>query len=124
MATVRSLEDRWKSKENLTPSHRRAPKQEMSLAKMLKGSRTPASGARDVKGDVRVRRLLRVEAKTTKHRSFSVTLDMLRKIEQAALGTGEMPAIVVEFNDGNGRPLGSLAVVPLYVLQELVDVKP
>lgn len=120
--TVRSLAERWGAKQNLTPSHRRAPKQEASLAALVRGSRVPGSGAGDVKGDVRRKGLLRIEAKTTRHASFSVTLEMLRKIEQAATQSGEMPAIVVEFNDGKGKPLGSVAILPLYALQELVDV--
>lgn len=104
-----------------TLSHSRAPAQEESLAKRLKGMRTPASGAGDVKGDVRVRRVLRVEAKTTQHKSFSITLDMVRKIEAAAASGAELPAIVVEFNDGNGKPIAEVAVVPTYVLDTLAE---
>lgn len=89
--------------------------------KRLKGTRTPASGARDVKGDVRVRRVLRVEAKTTKNASFSVTLDMVRKIEEAAASGAELPAIVVEFTDGFGRVLAEVAVVPTYVLDTIAE---
>ena len=106
----------------ITNSHKRAPKQEKAWAKKLNGSQTPASGSREVKGDVQVKRLLRLEAKTTKNASFSVTLDMVRKIEAAALQSGEMPAIVVEFTDGHGRVLGELAVVPTYVLQDICEV--
>ncbi len=111
------------AKANLTPSHRRAPKQEASLAKRVKGLVTPASGARDVKGDVRVRRVLRIEAKTTKNASFSVTREMVRKIEEAAASGAEMPAIVVEFHDGYGRVLCEVAVVPTYVLDWIAETK-
>ena len=106
-------------KGNLSNSHRRAPKQEASWAARLKGERVAASGAREVKGDVRVKRVLRLEAKTTKNKSFSVTLDMVQKIEAAAISGGELPAIVVEFTDGFGRVLGEVAVVPTYVLDEI-----
>ena len=112
---------RLEKRRGLTGSHRRAPKQEQSLAKRLQGSRTPASGAGDVKGDVRVKRVLRVEAKTTKNASFSVTRDMVRKIEEAAASGAELPAIVVEFTDGFGRKQGEVAVVPLYVLDEIAE---
>jgi hypothetical protein len=67
--------------------------------------------------------VLRIEAKTTKHKSFSVTLDMLHKIEEAALSTGEVPAMVIEFNDGEGRVLGEVAVVPTYVLNSILASK-
>lgn len=115
---LRRLAERAKAP---SPSHKRAVKQEQSLAKRLKGLRTPASGSGDVKGDVRLRRVLRIEAKTTKNRSFSVTLEMVRKIEEAAAAGAELPAIVVEFNDGNGKPIAEVAVVPTYVLDEIAS---
>jgi Holliday junction resolvase len=105
-------------KKRLSPSHKRAPKQERETALRLKGVLTPASGAKDVKGDVRVKRMVRIECKTTKHSSFSVTLDMVRKLEEAALATGEMPAFLIEFNN-NGKKVAELAVVPAYVLESL-----
>lgn len=67
---------------------------------------------------MRVKGILRVEAKTTKNKSFSVTLDMIQKIENAATMAGEMPVLVVEFTDGFGRKLGEVAVCPTYVLDE------
>lgn len=111
------------AKANLTASHRRAPRQEASLAKRVQGAVTPASGARDVKGDVRVRRVVRIEAKTTKNQSFSVTREMVRKIEEAAASGAEMPAIIVEFNDGFGKPVCEVAIVPTYVLDWIADTK-
>lgn len=91
---------------------------ERELALRVGGRLTPASGARDVKGDVRKKGVMRIEAKTTAHKSFSVTLDMVRKIEEAALSGGETPALVVEFTD-NGKPICQVAVVPIYVLDLL-----
>jgi hypothetical protein len=105
--------------KNLTASHRRAPKQERELAKRVGGKLTPASGARDVKGDVRVKGVLRIEAKTTKNASFSVSLDMIRKIEEAAALSAELPVIIVEFNDGNGNKLKEIAICPTYVIDQL-----
>lgn len=110
-----------RDKRKGTPSHRRSKKQENELATVLKGFRTPASGAKHMKGDVRVKSLLRVEAKTTKNKSFSVTLDMVSKIEEAALQSGEMPVIVVEFNDGMGNKVTELAVMPMYALLDIVE---
>jgi hypothetical protein len=105
---------------NLTKSHHRAPKQERQLAIRVQGRVTPQSGAGAVKGDVRVRGILRIEAKTTIHKSFSVTLDMIRKIEAAASSCGEAPAMVIEFLDSSGKPIKEVALVPTYVLEELV----
>lgn len=113
---------RQAARGQITNSHKRAPKQEKEWQKSLKGAQlTPASGAREIKGDVRVPRLLRLEAKTTKNKSFSVTLDMVRKIEEAALMSGELPAMIVEFNDGFGKKLGEVAIVPSYVLSQLCE---
>lgn len=102
-----------------SPSHDRARKQERELAKRVGGRVTPGSGAFSLKGDVRVKSLMRIEAKTTKNKSFSVTLEMIEKIEEAALSHGEVPVIVVEFNDGNGKKLKEVAVIPAYVLDQL-----
>ena len=112
--------DRDKVKGN--PSYRRSRKQEKELATKLGGRRTSASGSGDEKGDIRLKGVLRVEAKTTKHRSFSVTLAMIKQIEDASLACSEMPAIVVEFLDEQGRPLKEVAVVPTYVLDLLKSI--
>jgi len=102
-----------------SPSHLRAREQEREAAKRVRGSLTPASGAKDIKGDVRKTGVCRIECKTTKHSSFSVTLDMVRRIEEAALPYGEMPIILVEFNDGAGKKVAELAIVPSYILDQL-----
>lgn len=104
-----------------TKSHKRAPKQEKELARRFGGRVTPGSGNKHIKGDIRKKGVVRIEAKTTMARSFSVTLEMINKIEDAALSTNEMPAIVVEFNDGNGRRIKDVAIVPMYVLDLLVN---
>jgi len=112
--SLNSFMNRDKDKGN--PSYRRSRKQERELATRLGGSRTLASGSGDEKGDVRLRGVLRIEAKTTKHKSFSVTLDMIKQIEEAALSGGEMPVIVVEFLTPEGKPIKEVAIVPTYVL--------
>jgi Holliday junction resolvase len=106
-------------KPKASPSHIRARKQEKEVAKRLRGITTPASGAKEMKGDVRVRDIVRIECKTTKNKSFSVTLDMVRKIEDAAIPSGEIPVMLIEFNDGDGNPICEVAVVPSYVLEDL-----
>lgn len=105
-----------------TKSHKRAKKQEKEIATRIGGKLVPRSGAGDTKGDCRIRGILRIEAKTTKHKSFSITQEMLDKIEEAATETGEMPVIVVEFNEG-GRKVREIAVCPTYVLDALCAPK-
>lgn len=114
--------DRANGVPGKSKSHTRAPKQEKELAKLVKGRRTPGSGSKALKGDVRKKRVVRIEAKTTKNNSFSVTRDMVRKIEEAALPYDELPVIVVEFNDGKGKKVSEVAVCPLYVLQEIAEL--
>lgn len=106
-------------KKNLTKSHYRAPKQERETAIRVGGRLTSASGSKDEKGDVRVKGVARIECKTTKHASFSVTQKMLDQIEDAAVLTGEMPYILVEFIDEAGRKLRDVVVCPSYVLDTL-----
>jgi hypothetical protein len=105
---------------NLSNSHRRSRKQESSLAKSLGGRVTAGSGNKDVKGDVRVKGVARIEAKTTKNASFSVTREMINKIETAAANSGEVPALVVEFHDGFQKSLQSVAIVPMWALESLI----
>jgi hypothetical protein len=103
-----------------TASHARSPQQERALAKRVGGNIPPGSGSGSTKGDVRVKRVLYVEAKTTKNKSFSVTRAMLAKMETVAVAHGEMPAFVVEFNT-NGKPDGEFAIVPIWVLDAIVQ---
>lgn len=105
---------------NLTKSHRRSPKQEKELATLLNGRRTAASGSRDEKGDVRIKNVVRIEAKTTKNKSFPLTLEMINKIESIATQSGEMPVMVIEFNDGSGRKLKEGVFMPMYALETLL----
>lgn len=111
---------RAKAKANLSNSHRRAKKQEKELVGRIGGHRTPASGAGAVKGDVRIKGTARIEAKTTKNKSFSVTLEMIDKIESATISTTEVPVMVIEFNDGFGKKLKEVAVLPMYALETLL----
>jgi hypothetical protein len=106
---------------NLSNSHRRSKKQEKQLAVRFSAKQTAASGAKDIKGDLRIKGVVRIEAKTTKNKSFSVTEDMINKIEMAAVTAAEVPIIVVEFHDGFGKVLREVAVMPMYALQTLLD---
>ena len=98
-----------------TPSHVRADAQEEEWATKLQGGvRVPGSGAGSKKGDVQGD-VWRLECKTTAKQSFSVTRDMVQKIEEAALAHGQTPAIIVEFND-DGEKVMEVAIIPTWVL--------
>lgn len=103
-------------------SHRHAPKMEKRIAKESGGRVTPGSGCSYQKGDVKdAWGCVRIEAKGTKNKSFSVTREMVAKIEDAALPSGEIPAIVIDFLDDHGKVQSSVAVVPTYMLPLLGD---
>ena len=103
--------------------YHRAKKQEKELSVRMAGKLVPGSGSSTQKGDVKgcFGGLVRIEAKTTGAKSFSVTRDMVRKIEDAALPNNELPAIVVEFIDEHGNPEMEVAVVPTYALPLIGD---
>lgn len=97
------------------PSKIHAPRQEKRLAGVLGGRVTNGSGNQAEKGDVRVKGVIRLEAKCTRRKSFSVTREMVDKIEDAAAGCAseELPVIHVEFLTPSGdREKG------LYIMRE------
>jgi hypothetical protein len=96
----------------------RSKPQEEELACLFGGRVTKGSGNKNEKGDVRVSRFIRIEAKCTSNKSFSITREMIKKIEDAALGGGEVPTIIVEFLGPNGAPQTSVAIVPLWAIGE------
>jgi len=102
-----------------TKSHVRAPKQESETAKKIGGRVVRGSGCGYEKGDARLEGVMRIECKTTSKKSFSVTREILKKIEDAAMGAGEIPVLEVEFTE-NGKPVGSVCIVPSWTLESLV----
>lgn len=102
-------------------AYTRSAKQEKERAKALGGRVTKASGAtRYDKADVAIKNAARVELKTTKRKSFSLTRDMVDKVENAASG-GELPFIEVEFLDDKGLPCKSIAVIPSWALDVMME---
>lgn len=98
-------------------AYHRSKEQEDELARRGFGRPVPRSGAGVEKGDIKkYNGVWRIEAKTTTKKSFSVTQDMINKIEEAALAHGELPAIVIEFIDEHGKPVREICVVPSYTL--------
>ena len=100
-----------------TPSHARAKIQEAGIAKRIGGRITPGSGSGDEKGDVRLKGFVRVEAKTTKNASFSITADILKKLDDATFGSGEVPILQVELCLGKYK----IVVMPDWALDLVVD---
>lgn len=104
-----ALPKRLQPTAHLSPSHKRAPKQEKEVAERIGGRLVRASGSKHEKGDCRKRGVVRVECKTTSSKSFSVTLAMLNKLETAAAISGEFPVLVVEFLK-DGKPWRSVCI--------------
>lgn len=102
-----------------TLSHARAPVQERDIASRFGGRTVRGSGCGYEKGDARIKGVMRIETKTTSAQSFSVTRDMIKKIEDAAINSGEVPALIVEFND-DGKKVSEVAIVPVWVLEMIV----
>lgn len=99
-----------------TKSHDRAAKQEKATAKRLGGKTVKGSGSGNEKGDVRLKGIVRIEAKHTKHKSFSVTEKIIDGIEAAVVGSGEIPVIEIEICEGRRRCF----VIPDWALEMIV----
>jgi len=102
-------------------AYHESPKQEAALAEEIGGKRIPGSGSRALKGDVRLAGIVRIEAKTTEAKSFTVTRKMLDKISAAAETAGEMPVLVVDFMPAGGHRGGRFVVCPAYVIKHITD---
>ena len=107
-----------KKKQGPSPSHARAKVQEAATAKRINGRVTPGSGSKYQKGDVRLRGVVRVECKTTKNKSFSVTTDLIDKLDAAVFGSGELPMFEIELNSGTH----SAVVLPKHAMDMIVEL--
>lgn len=104
--------------QGMTPSHARSKVQESGLAKRVGGVVVKGSGSGDERGDVRLKGFVRIEAKTTAAASFSVTVDIIRKLENAVVGTKEIPIIEIEILGGARK----MICLPSWALDILIDV--
>jgi hypothetical protein len=77
-------------------NQKRSNLQEKKEAARHGGQRTAASGAGQVKGDFRKFGVVRGECKFTRAASYTLKLEDLKKIEQAAQGK-ENPVMAIEF---------------------------
>jgi hypothetical protein len=99
-----------------TPNHTASIKQERGAAKRYGGKVVKGSGAGFTKGDVRIHGVARIEAKTTIHKSFSVTAEIISKIENAAVPAGEVPIIEVELGSGH-----KVCLIPTWAVEVLLE---
>lgn len=96
---------------------RKSRVQESATAERTGGKLTPRSGAGYIKGDVRVKNVVRIEDKITKHASFSVNVEHLEKLERAVAGSEEIPIMKVELLNGGVE----FFVVPGIFFDEVVE---
>jgi hypothetical protein len=75
-----------------------------------------------MKGDVVLKNVARLECKATEKKSFSVTREMVDKLENACIGHGEIPAIIVEFMKTESDSKRELAVIPMWALEQLLEI--
>ncbi len=113
----RREEEREQNKAPLSAAHKASAAQEQRLATTHGGRRTRGSGNQIEKGDVRVPGLLRIEAKSTQAKSYSLTREDLAKIEGAACNAGEVPMMQVDFLDAGGKIISSVYVVPAWAME-------
>lgn len=112
----------WTGRARLAPAYKRSRGQERDTAKSLKGGRLiPASGAKFRKADVEVVNLARVECKATGAKSFSVTREMIRKVEDAGLMSNQIPYLEIEFVDNKGKTQESACVISRHALTILLN---
>lgn len=81
------------------------------------GKQTKASGALNEKGDVRIHKVARIENKTTKHDSFSVSVDLVEKLQNSVAGSGEVPIMQVELRGGSCK----FIVIPDIYLDDFIQ---
>jgi hypothetical protein len=100
-------------------------KSEKRVIKKLGGKQHAGSGAcagLKSDGSVSAKMEMRVECKSTIHDSISVKKEVLDKIMREALNGNQYPMLTISFVDAEGRakPGGTWALIPDYVMQELL----
>lgn len=75
------------------------------MARRLSGDLTPASGARDSKGDMKLGDFL-VESKATGQKTMRLEHGWLLKITNEATQIGKKPLLILQFTNDEGKPVG------------------
>jgi hypothetical protein len=94
-----------------------SPKQERRVADLVGGKNTPASGAKEIKGDIRLKGLLRVECKATEKPEYILTHKVIDKIKEQALTCAELPCVQVDFL---GETIRKVYILEMFTLPEEV----
>ncbi len=96
--------------------------QERKIAEDIGGRTQPGSGNQShAKGDVRKKGAFRIEAKWTKSSQFTITREILGKIN-GECSHGEKPMVQLDFLDrASSRPLESWVIIPYSDWLELTD---
>jgi hypothetical protein len=97
-----------------------ATAQEKNLARRIGGRVTKGSGNQDDKGDVVLDGVVRIECKTTADKSYGLSWADIQKIEKAVANTGELPCMVIQWTDPNGRVIGEAAVMKMKNLDDVI----
>lgn len=107
-----------KKAQGQSKSHARSRIQEKEIANRIGGRVTPGSGSKYQKGDVRLKGFVRVEAKTTIHKSFSVSTKLIDKLEEETFGSGEIPIFEIELAGGTHTAI----VMPKDALEMITEM--
>lgn len=96
-------------------NRKRSQRQEAQLATQYGGKVQPCSGARPhSKGDVKTENLL-IEAKTSNHEGYRLTVATWQKIQDEAALEGKVGVMIIELNGHR------MCVVPENVLQAYTE---
>jgi hypothetical protein len=110
---------------SIVPKNKHGNLAEEKLSKRLGGRQTPASGAMDhSKSDI-VAQGFRIESKSTIKDSMRVEYGMLNKVSGEALDHSQIPALAVQFVNGNGtvRRNGSWLMIRERDFKDIMDIK-
>jgi len=91
--------------------------------KKLGARRVPGSGCMDTAKSDGYDLKFQYENKSTIHKSFSVTLNVLKKIRKEARDVGRIPALCVSFVTGSGESVrgGDFVVIDRATFEEMKE---
>lgn len=110
------------ARKNSVKDNNHGRKAEDQAAKRLKGKLSPGSGNKGVKGDYTVGKF-KIENKATVKDSISLKMDWLLKIKRESIEVSDIPALAIQFVDGQGTPRknGAWVMVEEDVFKQLLE---
>jgi hypothetical protein len=106
-----------------------SPKQERRVADLVGGKNTPASGAKEIKGDIRLKGLLRIECKATEKSEYVLTHKVIDKIKEQAHQKSLAPSqkhlkqVEKKNTEGNKEQLNMDLLKAMNVAEKLTFIK-